>query len=613
MKKILSAVLAAVMVFSLCAINVFATEPITFTANQVTAERGDEVTITVDISNNTGINGADIVFKFDKANIEAVSIKAPRDAFYDAEEDKNILFFTEGNVVEANSTGTWTSPFAGTNASDYNGRIVEAKFKVKDTAAFGTYTITLTCVAYDATSRIDGVVNVNGKITVACSNHTPGEWEPGEAADCTNGGTEIKKCTECRATVDTRDVNPTGHDWNEGVVTDEPTCDQKGVKTYTCKNDPTHTYTEEIPVREHAEVKVPGMCVPPTCTEDGYDYYGCAYTNCHNYSRKEVIPATGHDWGTWTEKTPAGCETPGEEERVCANDSTHVDTRPIDPTGHDWGEWTEKTPAKCEDDGEEERVCNNDPNHVDTRPITAPGHDWGDWSVTTDPSLTVPGEATRVCNTDATHVDTKPLPVNVLVITDSETGVSIELEDESDAGFSAGAGVAVMTWDELIAELEGNGVGNIDEIKEALDGYRDLIKDDAGNPVFTEYYIQIINDEFGNVGYGDTTQDAKFILTIPMTDDLKSAEGLKAYIPDPDANANDPAFVEIEFEVDGDNIVIDATGILEVDNNGIVSIPYVAFAGKIPSPGTGVEFYVGVVALLAVSAAAAFVFARKRA
>lgn len=39
-----------------------------------------------------------------------------------------------------------------------------------------------------------------------------------------------------------------GHDWDGGVVTKEPTETDEGIKTYTCKNDASHTYTETLPV-----------------------------------------------------------------------------------------------------------------------------------------------------------------------------------------------------------------------------------------------------------------------------------------------------------------------------------------------------------------------------
>lgn len=40
-------------------------------------------------------------------------------------------------------------------------------------------------------------------------------------------------------------------DYDNGVVTTEPTCEGRGVKTFTCKNDSKHTYTEDIDAKGH--------------------------------------------------------------------------------------------------------------------------------------------------------------------------------------------------------------------------------------------------------------------------------------------------------------------------------------------------------------------------
>ena len=41
-------------------------------------------------------------------------------------------------------------------------------------------------------------------------------------------------------------IEATGHEWDEGVVTVEPTLVSKGEMTYTCKHDPSHTRTEVL-------------------------------------------------------------------------------------------------------------------------------------------------------------------------------------------------------------------------------------------------------------------------------------------------------------------------------------------------------------------------------
>ena len=78
-------------------------------------------------------------------------------------------------------------------------------------------------------------------------------------ATCTSGQT----CTVCGGT---SNPNPLGHAY-ESTVTIEPTCTTDGVRTYVCKNDSSHTYTEPIPAAGHNLEKVEKK--EAGCTEDG--------------------------------------------------------------------------------------------------------------------------------------------------------------------------------------------------------------------------------------------------------------------------------------------------------------------------------------------------------
>ena len=44
----------------------------------------------------------------------------------------------------------------------------------------------------------------------------------------------------------------TTHAWNEGEITKNPTCIEKGTKTYTCTHNSEHTYTEDVAIDENA-------------------------------------------------------------------------------------------------------------------------------------------------------------------------------------------------------------------------------------------------------------------------------------------------------------------------------------------------------------------------
>ena len=64
---------------------------------------------------------------------------------------------------------------------------------------------------------------------------------------CTAQGYTVYSCINCGAT-ENKDYKPAkGHNWDAGKVTKVATVEETGIMTYTCKNDPSHTYTKVIP------------------------------------------------------------------------------------------------------------------------------------------------------------------------------------------------------------------------------------------------------------------------------------------------------------------------------------------------------------------------------
>ena len=117
--------------------------------------------------------------------------------------------------------------------------------------------------------------------------------DPAVEATCTKPGkTAGKHCSVCNEVlVAPTEIPAKGHSWNEGEITTSPTCENAGVKTYTCKVC-SATKTETIDANGHTSVDVPEQ--PATCTEAGHT----AGTKCSVcdaiLSGMEEIPATGH-------------------------------------------------------------------------------------------------------------------------------------------------------------------------------------------------------------------------------------------------------------------------------------------------------------------------------
>lgn len=96
---------------------------------------------------------------------------------------------------------------------------------------------------------------MNESVTVAITRssceHTAGEilyTGSGEKLPtCTEAGLGHRECTKCHAVIESGITLPaTGHDYNEGEVTKEPTVASEGEKTYTCSRC-GGIYTESIP------------------------------------------------------------------------------------------------------------------------------------------------------------------------------------------------------------------------------------------------------------------------------------------------------------------------------------------------------------------------------
>ena len=86
-----------------------------------------------------------------------------------------------------------------------------------------------------------------GKIP-ATGKHSYGKWKVTKAATCTAGGEEIRTCSVC-GKEESKEIKATGHDWDDGVVTQPAGFLEPGIKTYTCKKC-GKTKTEEIPAEK---------------------------------------------------------------------------------------------------------------------------------------------------------------------------------------------------------------------------------------------------------------------------------------------------------------------------------------------------------------------------
>lgn len=100
-------------------------------------------------------------------------------------------------------------------------------------------------------------------------DHKNTEIRNAKDATCTKDGyTGDTYCKDCGKKIGTGTAIPAkGHSWNEGKITTAPTCENAGVKTYTCTVC-NATKTEAINATGHTPVEVAEQ--PATCTEAGH-------------------------------------------------------------------------------------------------------------------------------------------------------------------------------------------------------------------------------------------------------------------------------------------------------------------------------------------------------
>ena len=161
----------------------------------------------------------------------------------------------------------------------------------------------------------------------------------------------------------------------------------------------------------------------PTSEEgvfEGWKEYGKndLYDFSNKYIRKDAtfIAVFGHDYGEWTVKTPAGCETKGEEIRICRYNAEHTETREIPAKGHSPAKAVveNRIEATCETNGSYDEVvyclvCNEELSRTQ-KTLDKLGHDYGDWTVTKGATCAEKGEETRTCSHDGNHIETRDIP-----------------------------------------------------------------------------------------------------------------------------------------------------------------------------------------------------------
>ncbi|MDY5625565.1 MAG: hypothetical protein SPF25_06545, partial [Eubacteriales bacterium] len=185
---------------------------------------------------------------------------------------------------------------------------------------------------------------------VKCGFECKHDWQKVEndiiQPTCTQSGTVRLNCKICGKATRQTNADPLGHDYDDGVVTKEPTETETGIKTFTCKNC-NATYTEVIPAtgaegegtHVHVWPTTPDTIIPATCSQMGKKIYKCTVAGCDN-TKEEIIPVdtNAHNYSIKGEfKTPVTCLKDGLQILECEHCGHKTVATVKAPGTHTWG------------------------------------------------------------------------------------------------------------------------------------------------------------------------------------------------------------------------------------------------------------------------------------
>lgn len=412
------------------------------------------------------------------------------------------------------------------------------------------------------------------------------ETIPGKEATCTDTGlTDGTRCSVCGTVIKAQEEIPAkGHSWNEGEITTSPTCENAGVKTYTCTVC-NATKTEAIDATGHTPVEVAEQ--PATCTEAGHT----AGTKCSVcdaiLSGMEEIPATGHTEVIDAAKAPTCTETGLTEGKHCSVCNTVLVAQEVIPAkGHTEVidpavEPTCTEPGKTE--GKHCSVCNE--IIVAQTEIPAKGHteviDAAKAPTCTEPGLTE-GKHCSVCNEVIVKQEVIPATghkpeirnaVEATLTTPGYTGdtycsVCNELLKQGEEIPKTGAHI---TW-----VIDGKVVAEEDYLKGTMPSFKgstDKAPDENYRYTFTGWSPEVVVAEEDATYTAQYSATARVVYTI--TFNANGGEGSmepQRFEVGVDTALNTNAFTRESYKFIGWNTAADGSGATYADEGAILEL-----------------------------------------
>lgn len=259
------------------------TAVLTVTASNQSLDKGDTVVITVSTSKVDSCESGGFLFSFDKNVFEYVSGES--------------ALSSKGYMAGVSTAAGNVAGYFMNSTQTVQGEIFKITLRVKDTAAYGTYTVTGTPNLKSGGAVVESSVS-EVTVTVAC-RHEYSKYE------FVNDSTHKYTCSKCG------DVQEGSHRWDDEAISVKPSCEQEGEKEKTCLDCGSKS-TSPVPATGHAWDNA--------CDTDCNNGCGLTRTTEHTYEETFTSDGDGH-WYACSicgDKKDFAAHTPGPEATTTA-------------------------------------------------------------------------------------------------------------------------------------------------------------------------------------------------------------------------------------------------------------------------------------------------------
>ncbi len=270
-----------------------------------------------------------------------------------------------------------------------------------------------------------GTATTNSYLDTTVTTNTKYKYK----VSVTMGGTESDKSAE---SAEITAQLACQHSWDSGKETTKATCEEAGVKTYTCSICKGKR-TETIPAKGHNFTTISET--KPTCEKEGTKSLYCS--GCFT-TKKETTPALGHSYDAGVITKEPTCEAEGVKTFTCTT-CKNKKTEAIKATGHSFASSETVKEATCTEDGLKRGTCKSCGQYKEVT-VSALGHDWQkNFTIDKPATYEETGEKSKHCNrcdarTEVTVIaKLVKLEIPVQHFTREKDGVSVTWEKVTNA------------------------------------------------------------------------------------------------------------------------------------------------------------------------------------